>query len=198
MSVQSTESEACMKSKRTQRKPTNSSKSMVNPNADSVNTLTDPMKILHADAKHFRRFTRAVFAAHAAILKHGDAMNAHFQQSAARWRILTRIELGDESASAIARITGYSRQSVHRLLGALQSEDLVETMADAMDQRRLRATLTKKGREVLNGMESSFNDWSPDLVARLQAARLDQTSEFLERAATLLQQERARREGAAR
>ena len=178
-----------MRSQPSQRTPVKSSRSIVTARASSVNMLTDPMRVLGADAQHFRRFTRAVFAAHAAILKHGDAMNAGFQQSAARWRVLIRVELGDKSASEIARITGYSRQSVHRLLAALQSEDLVETIADPKDQRRLRPQLTKQGREVLKGMESSFNNWSPQLVARLRAARLDQISGFLEQAAALLQQE---------
>ena len=171
------------------------STSMVNLDDESVNMLTDssgsldPLRSLNDDARRFRRFTRAVFAAHAAVLKHGDAMNASFQQSAARWRVLIRIELGDVSASVIARVTGYSRQSVHRLLAELQTEGLVQTVADPSDQRRLRPQLTKKGREVLTGMEVGFNVWASELVVRLEASRLEQTSQFLEESVTLLQSE---------
>ena len=171
------------------------STSMLSLDGKSVNTLTDssgsldPLRSLNDDARCFRRFTRAVFAAHAAVLKHGDAMNARFQQSAARWRVLIRIELGDVSASAIARVTGYSRQSVHRLLAELQTEGLVQTLADSTDQRRLRPQLTKKGRTVLTGMEIGFNVWASELVVRLEASRLEQTSQFLEEAVTRLQSE---------
>ena len=171
------------------------STSMVSPDGESVNMLTsslgslDPLKSLNDDARRFRRFTRAVFAAHAAVLKHGDAMNASFQQSAARWRVLIRIELGDVSASEIARVTGYSRQSVHRLLAELQTDGLVQTSADINDQRRLRPQLTKKGRKLLTGMEVGFNVWASKLVVCLEASRLEQTSQFLEEAVMLLQSE---------
>ena len=180
-----------MQNKPTQRKRGKSSKPIVSASVKDVNMLTDPMEMLGSQALQFRRFTRAVFAAQAAILKHGDAINAHFQQSAARWRVLIRVELGDESASEIARVTDYSRQSVHRLLVSLQREDLVEMLPDTLDQRRLRPRLTSEGRKVLKGMESSFNDWSSDLVAQLQASRLNIASEFLEQAAALLQREEA-------
>ena len=171
------------------------SNSMVGLGAEVVNMLTDPLETLNDDARRFRRFTRAVFAAHAAVLKHGDAMNARFQQSAARWRVLIRIELGDVSASAIAKATGYSRQSVHRLLAELQTEGLVRTLAHPTDQRRLRPQLTKKGRHVLMGMEASFNVWAQELVVRLEASRLEQTCRFLEKAVILLQKEVAAYEG---
>jgi DNA-binding MarR family transcriptional regulator len=171
------------------------STSMFSLDEESVNMLTDslgaldPLRSLNDDARRFRRFTRAVFAAHAAVLKHGDAMNVRFQQSAARWRVLIRIELGDVSASAIARVTGYSRQSVHRLLAELQTEGLVRTLADPTDQRRLRPQLTKKGREVLTGMEVGFNAWASELVVCLGASRLGQASQFLEEAVMLLRSE---------
>ncbi|WP_263385588.1 MarR family winged helix-turn-helix transcriptional regulator [Granulicella arctica] len=165
------------------------SNSMGDPGNEFVNMLTDPLETLNDDARRFRRFTRAVFAAHAAVLKHGDAMNARYQQSAARWRVLIRVGLGDVSASAIAKVTGYSRQSVNRLLAELQTEGLVRTSADLTDLRRLRPQLTKKGREVLIGMESGFNVWAEELVVRLEASRLEQTSMFLEEAVILLQRE---------
>ena len=178
-----------MKKRNNTSKTGERSNTMVGPCKESVNMLTDPLETLNDDARRFRRFTRAVFAAHAAVLKHGDAMNSRFQQSAARWRVLIRIELGDVSASAIAKVTGYSRQSVHRLLAELQTEGLVRTSADPTDQRRLRPRLTKRGREVLMGMESGFNVWAQELVAQIGASRLEQTSQFLEEAVMLLQRE---------
>lgn len=188
-----------MKKKQNTSKTGQRSSSMVGSDAESVNVLTDRFETLSDDARRFRRFTRAVFAAHAAVLKHGDAKNARFQQSAARWRVLIRIELGDISASAIAKVTGYSRQSVHRLLAELQTEGLVRTSADPADQRRLLPQLTMKGRKVLMGMESGFNVWAEELVVRLEASRLEQTSKFLEEAVIVLQrEEEAGRERAVR
>ncbi len=178
-----------MKKRNNTSKTSERSNTMFGPGNESVNMLTDPLETLNDDARRFRRFTRAVFAAHSAVLKHGDAMNSRFQQSAARWRVLIRIELGDVSASAIAKVTGYSRQSVHRLLAELQTEGLVRTSADPNDQRRLRPRLTKRGRAVLVGMESGFNVWAQELVAQMGASRLEQTSQFLEEAVMLLQRE---------
>src|SRR5262249_23580141 len=82
---------------------------------DNMLSIGWPSAMTTHDAARFRRFTRAIFAAQAAVLKHGDVATAPFGQSSARWRVLFRVSHGATTVAAIARATGYSRQAVQRL-----------------------------------------------------------------------------------
>jgi DNA-binding MarR family transcriptional regulator len=118
-------------------------------------------------AEVFRRFTRSVFDAQAALLKHGDAANAQFGQSSARWRVLQRIAAGQTSVAAIARSTGYSRQGVQRLADALVAEGSARYGPDESDRRRQRLELTRAGTVTLERMEAHFDTWAARLTADL-------------------------------
>jgi hypothetical protein len=71
--------------------------------------------VASSSAETFRRFTRSVFEAQTALLKHGDVANAGFGQRGARRRVLLRISAGQTTVAAIARSSGYSRQAVQPL-----------------------------------------------------------------------------------
>jgi DNA-binding MarR family transcriptional regulator len=123
-------------------------------------------------AEVFRRFTRSVFDAQAALLKHGDAANAEFGQSSARWRVLQRIAGGQTSVAAIARSTGYSRQGVQRLADALVTEGSARYGPDESDRRRQLLELTRAGTVTLERMEAHFDTWAARLTADLPGTDL--------------------------
>ena len=123
-------------------------------------------------AEVFRRFTRSVFDAQAALLKHGDAANAEFGQSSARWRVLQRIAAGQTSVAAIARSTGYSRQAVQRLADALVAEGSARYGADESDRRRQRLELTAAGTATFARMEAHFDVWAARLMTGLPGTDL--------------------------
>jgi DNA-binding MarR family transcriptional regulator len=133
------------------------------------------------DADLFRRFTRAVFAAQAAVLKHGDVANAPFRQSSARWRVLHNIASGTTSVAAIAHATGYSRQAVQRLADALVSEGSAIYRADAADRRTQRIELTAAGQQTLERMEAHFAVWAGRLLTRIPASELAAVTDALGR-----------------
>lgn len=136
------------------------------------------------DAALFRRFTRAVFAAQAAVLKHGDVANAPFGQSSTRWRVLAHIAQGRTSVAAIARTMGYSRQAIQRLTDVLVSEGLALYRPDATDRRTQRIELTTAGQRTLEQLEAHFDVWASRLLARCLASELAAVSDALERITT--------------
>ena len=127
----------------------------------------------------FRQLTRAVFAAHAAVLRHGDRANAAHGQSSARWRVMFQIAEGNGSVSEIARATDYARQSVQRLADTLVADGLAAYAPDPDDRRRQIITLTARGRTLLAAMETDFDRWSKRLVRALGKENVTQTIEDL-------------------
>lgn len=132
-------------------------------------------------AEVFRRFTRSVFDAQAALLRHGDVANAAFGQTSARWRVLQRISAGQTSVAAIARSAGYSRQGVQRLADALVAEGSARFSADESDRRRQRLELTEAGTATLERMEAHFDGWAARLMTRIPEAELAAVAAALER-----------------
>jgi DNA-binding MarR family transcriptional regulator len=132
-------------------------------------------------AEVFRRFTRSVFDAQAALLRHGDVANAGFGQTSARWRVLQRISAGQTSVAAIARSTGYSRQGVQRLADALVAEGSARYSADETDRRRQRLELTAAGAATSERMEAHFDIWSARLMTEIPEAELVAVAGTLER-----------------
>lgn len=128
--------------------------------------------MLTSNAELIRRFTRSVFSAQSALLKHGDAANARFGQSSARWRVLLHVSIGNTTVTEIARITGYSRQAVQRLTSALVDEGNLASAPDSVDGRKLRLSLTPLGRRTLKSMERYFDTWSARLVKELSPDKL--------------------------
>ena len=144
---------------------------------------------LNPSAARFRRFTRAVFAAHAAVLKHGDFVAGRSGGTAAQWRTLARLSAGDVTVPAIARATGYSRQAMQRLVDILVQDDLAQYSVLEADMRTQRVDLTRKGRKTLAAMEDDFNRWAVKMSATLSFDQLERTSLELETIATALANE---------
>lgn len=128
--------------------------------------------MLTSNSELIRRFTRSVFSAQSALLRHGDAANARFGQSSARWRVLLHVSTGNTTVAEIARITGYSRQAVQRLTSLLVDEGNLASTPDSVDGRKLRLSLTPLGKRTLSSMEKHFDTWSARLVKDLSADKL--------------------------
>jgi DNA-binding MarR family transcriptional regulator len=127
----------------------------------------------------FRQLTRAVFAAHSSVLRHGDRANAALGQSSARWRVMFNIADGKGTVAEIARVTDYARQSVQRLADTLVADGLATYAQDPEDRRRQIITLTAKGSAVLAEMEADFDRWSKRLVQKLGRDNVTHTIEQL-------------------
>jgi len=127
----------------------------------------------------FRQLTRAVFAAHSSVLRHGDRANAAFGQSSARWRVMFNIEQGKGTVGEIARELDYTRQSIQRLADTLVADELATYAPDPQDRRKQIITLTARGSRLLAEMEADFDRWSKRLVKTLGKENVTQTIEDL-------------------
>jgi DNA-binding MarR family transcriptional regulator len=130
-------------------------------------------------ATAFRQLTRAVFAAHSSVLRHGDRANAAFGQSSARWRVMFNIAQGNGTVAEIAHETDYTRQSIQRLADMLVADGLATYTPDPKDRRKQIITLTAQGSTVLAEMEADFDHWSKRLVKTLGKTNVTQTIEHL-------------------
>jgi DNA-binding MarR family transcriptional regulator len=139
-----------------------------------------------SSATLFRQLTRAVFAAQASVLRHGDRANAAFGQSSARWRVMFNIAEGIATVGEISRATGYTRQSIQRLADTLVADGLAAYAPDPTDRRKQIITLTAKGSTLLAEMEASFDRWSKRLVKALGKENVSQTIEDLHELARVL------------
>ncbi len=132
------------------------------------------------NSQAFRRFTRAVFAAQAAVLRHGDTANAPIGQSSARWRVLRAIDDGHTSVAGAARFMGSSRQAVQRLADAMISDGLIEAEGPDEDRRLRPLRLTAEGQRVHDALEENFDTWADRLLAQIPFADLSAVSQALE------------------
>ena len=133
----------------------------------------------------FTQFTRALFAAHNMVLKHGDLVTGKYQQTSARWRILGNIEPCPLTVSQIAKQTGYTRQSIQRLADELVDEGLAN-YESAIDRRTKNVCITEKGRELLEKLAAYENEWVVRITQRLPVEELTDLTLALEKVRAVL------------
>lgn len=139
-------------------------------------------------SERFTQFTRALFAANNMVLKHGDLVTGKYQQTSARWRILGNIEPSPLTVSQIAKLTGYTRQSIQRLADALVDERLA-TYGSATDRRTKNVCITEKGRELLENLAEYENEWVARITQTLSVEELTNLTLALEKVKTVLAEE---------
>jgi len=126
------------------------------------------------------------------VLKHGDHVSGKYQQTSARWRILGNIELCPLTVSQIAKLTGYTRQSIQRLADTLVDEGLA-TYESAIDRRTKNVCITEKGRELLEELADYENEWVACITQRLSVEELTDLTWALEKVKAVLAEDYAYR-----
>jgi DNA-binding MarR family transcriptional regulator len=140
----------------------------------------------------FTQFTRALFSAHNMVLKHGDLVTGKYQQTSARWRILGNIEPCPLTVSQIAKLTGYTRQSIQRLADDLVDEGLA-AYESASDRRTKNVCITEKGRELLEKLAEYENEWVARISQHLSVEELTDLTRALEKVRAVLAEDCAYR-----
>jgi DNA-binding MarR family transcriptional regulator len=140
----------------------------------------------------FTQFTKALFAANNMVLKHGDLVTGEYQQTSARWRVLGNIEPCPLTVSQIAKLTGYTRQSIQRLADWLVDEGLA-TYGSAIDQRTKSVCITEKGRELLEKLADYENEWVARITQTLSVEDLTDLTLALDKVRAVLAEDYAYR-----
>lgn len=126
------------------------------------------------------------------VLKHGDLVTGKYQQTSARWRILANIEPCPLTVSQIAKLTGYTRQSIQRLADALVDEGLA-TYESAIDRRTKNLCITEKGREQLEKLAEYENEWVARITQTLTVEELTDLTRALGKVKVVLAEDYAYR-----
>lgn len=126
-----------------------------------------------------------IFRLNGALLSSGDLMTKHLGMSSARWQVVGAVEVAGRplSVSQIARNMGLARQSVQRLVNALDADGLV-VLAENPDHRRANlVTLTSKGRGIYRKIMKQQAVWSEQTLARaaLSERRIGDVTSILRR-----------------
>jgi DNA-binding MarR family transcriptional regulator len=119
------------------------------------------------------------------VLKHGDLVTGKYQQTSARWRILGNIEPCPLTVSQIARLTGYTRQSIQRLADELVDEGLA-AYESAGDRRTKNVCITEKGRDILEKLAEYENEWVARISQHLSVEELTDLTQALEKVRAVL------------
>jgi DNA-binding MarR family transcriptional regulator len=136
-------------------------------------------------SERFTQFTKALFAANNMVLKHGDLVTGEYQQTSARWRILGNIQERPLTVSQIAKLTGYTRQSIQRLADALVDEGLA-AYEDANDRRTKNLCTTEKGKDILEQLANYENEWVARIMQSLSVEELDELTRALDKVRIVL------------
>lgn len=98
-----------------------------------------------------------------------------------RAQALTCLAIADdeESAPAIARRIGVTRQRVHQLLTELQQQDLIELIPNAKDKRMLVIRFTSAGKELKKQAEEVMLRCEHELGKRIGPDLLRQMKQAL-------------------
>ncbi|QIS20804.1 MarR family winged helix-turn-helix transcriptional regulator [Nocardia terpenica] len=98
--------------------------------------------------------------------------------------LLSRLKAGDASASELAAAERVRPQAVASQLAALDETGLIERHPDPNDRRRQVVSLSREGREFLDGRRQAGHEW---LAATLEEQYTEAERQELLHALTLLE-----------
>jgi DNA-binding MarR family transcriptional regulator len=126
------------------------------------------------------RFSLSIFAVNGLLMRSGELVTRPLGQSSARWQVLGRAGYRPQTVAQMARDMGNARQSVQRIADALAEEGLVAYRDNPADKRARLVELTAAGEAVLVAIYARDQEWSKELLARLNPEQLVAMADALE------------------
>jgi DNA-binding MarR family transcriptional regulator len=108
----------------------------------------------------FTQLILEVFRLNGRLLSAGDALTRPVGQTSARWQVLGALDEEGRTVADIGRQMGLTRQSVQRTADLLEADGLVSYADNPAHQRAKLATLTSRGRAVLDAITSRQIAWA--------------------------------------
>jgi len=124
-----------------------------------------------------------VFRLNGRLIASGDVLVAKIGLTSARWQVLGAIALQPRPAPVvrIADAMGLTRQSVQRIVDALEQEGIVALRPNPHHKRAKLVTLTKKGSSLYGSAMRLQKQWATALSASLDRTSLATTVRVLKR-----------------
>jgi DNA-binding MarR family transcriptional regulator len=133
------------------------------------------------------RFSLSIFRLNGLLIWNGDRITGSIGQSSARWQVLGRVGYQPQTVAQMARDMGHARQSVQRLADVLAKEGLVVYKDNPADQRTRLLELTPPGAEILAEIYAQSEEWSRQMMTKLDAMQLAEVSDALDKIAHILE-----------
>ena len=117
------------------------------------------------------------FRLNARLLAVGERLTREFGTSAARWTVLSELELAAQPRTVpqIARALGLKRQGIQRLVDALAASGLTHYQTNPDHARAMLVELTGDGRALLARLNRRQAQWANRIGEGLDLAVLDRT-----------------------
>jgi len=122
-----------------------------------------------------------VFRLNGRLIAAGDVLVADIGLTSARWQVLGAIALQPRPAPVvrIADTMGLTRQSVQRIVDALEQEGIVALQPNPHHKRASLVTLTKSGSALYRSAMRLQKQWATALAANLDRSSLATALEVL-------------------
>lgn len=106
------------------------------------------------------------------LMRSGEDVTRPLGQSSARWQVLGRAGYQPQTVAQMAQEMGHARQSVQRIANALEKEGLVAYKDNPADKRARLVELTAAGEAVLAAIYARDQEYSQQLIAKLDPEQL--------------------------
>ena len=133
------------------------------------------------------RFALSIFWINGLLLRTGDRLTRSIGQSSARWQVLGRVGYQPQTVAQIARDMGHARQSVQRVADVLAKEGLVVYQDNQANRRAPLLELTPHGAEILMSISSLNEEWTRQIMTKLNPEQVDAVADALEEIAHILE-----------
>jgi len=133
------------------------------------------------------RFALSIFGINGLLLRTGDRLTRSIGQSSARWQVLGRVGDQPQTVAQIARDMGHARQSVQRVADVLAKEGLVVYQDNPANRRAPLLALTPHGADILRTIYSLNEEWTRQIMTKLNPEQLDAVADALEEIAHILE-----------
>jgi len=122
-----------------------------------------------------------VFRLNSALVEIGPLVTHDPNIIAVRWRILSLVSAGPQTAAELGRELGLSRQGALLNVRVLEELGYVELVENPEDQRAMRVALTSAGRTKLAAVSAHQSRWINDLARKFRKAEVEGAIEVLEK-----------------
>ncbi len=133
------------------------------------------------------RFALSIFRLNGLLLRNGDRLTRSLGQSSARWQVLGRVGYQPQTVAQMARDMGHARQSVQRVADVLATEGLVVYKNNPANRRSPLLELTPHGAAMLRTISSLNEEWSRQIMTKLNPEQVDAVADALEEIAHILE-----------
>ena len=133
------------------------------------------------------RFSLSIFRINGLLMRSGDSLTRSIGQSSARWQVLGRAGYQPQTVAQMAREMGHARQSVQRIADVLAEEGLVSYKDNPADRRARLVELTPQGADVLATIYALNDEWSRNLMEKLNPEQLVEIADALDHIAEIFE-----------